>query len=320
MGKHMKEKTVQPQKHTFLYELKKNRGLYLMALPGVLGFLLINYIPMGGVLIAFQDYNPIKGIWGSEFNGLKNFEFFFTSNTAWQVTRNTILYNLLFIVLGIGLGMVFAILISGLRAQKVASFYKSVLFLPYLLSWVVASYLLFSFLSVDRGIVNQAIVMLGMEPIQWYSEPKYWTVIIPLAYLWKNVGYFSVIFYAGITGISPDYYEAAEIDGASQFQKTIRITIPSLMPIVITLMLLQTGKIFFAAFGDWGLFYNLPMQSGILYPTTNVIDTYVYNALRQMNDFGMSTAVGLYQSVVGCVLVLVSNWAVRRYDKEQAMF
>lgn len=308
------------KKHTFLYEMKKNRGLYLMALPGILGFLLINYIPMGGVIIAFQDYNPIAGLWGSEWNGLKNFEFFFASNTAWQVTRNTILYNLLFIVLGIGLGMVFAILISGLRAQRMAGFYKSVLFLPYLLSWVVASFLLFSFLSVDRGIVNQVLAVLGVDPIQWYSEPKYWTVIIPLAYLWKNVGYFSVIFYAGITGISPDYYEAAEIDGASRLQQTLRITIPSLMPIVITLVLLQTGKIFFAAFGDWGLFYNLPMQSGILYPTTNVIDTYVYNALRQMNDFGMSTAVGLYQSVVGCVLVLLSNWAVRRYDKEQAMF
>lgn len=312
--------TKQNKKDSAFYELKKNRGLYLMALPGILGFLFINYIPMGGVVIAFQDYNPIKGIWGSEFNGLKNFEFFFASNTAWQVTRNTILYNLLFIVLGIGLGMVFSIFISSLKATKVAALYKSILFLPYLLSWVVAAFLLFSFLSVDRGIVNQWLGTLGMEPRQWYSVPGYWVVILSLAYLWKNVGYFCVIFYAGLTGISQDYYEAAEIDGASRLQQTMHITVPSLMPIVITLVLLQTGKIFFAAFGDWGMFYNLPMQSGILYPTTNVIDTYVYNALRQMNDFGMSTAVGFYQSIIGCVLVLISNAVVRKYDKEQAMF
>lgn len=308
------------RKNGFLQEIRRNKGLYLMAIPGIIGFLLINYIPMGGAIIAFQDYNPVKGLFGSEFNGFKNFEFFFKSNTAWQVTRNTICYNIIFIILGIGLGMVFAVLISNLRAKKMAGFYKSVMFLPYLISWVVAAFLLFSFLSVDRGIVNRVLIQLGLEPIQWYSTPLYWYFILPMSYLWKNVGYFAVIFYAGITGISRDYYEAAEIDGASPLQQTMRITIPSLMPIVITLVLLQAGKIFFAGFGDWGLFYNLPMQSGILYPATNVIDTYVYNALRKMNDFGMSTAVGLYQSVVGCVLVIASNYMVRRYDKEQAMF
>lgn len=256
-----------------------------MMLPGLLAFFVINYIPMGGIVIAFQDYNPVKGLFGSEWNGFENFRFFFASNSAANVTVNTICYNLAFMVLGIGLGMFSAIL------------------------------------SVDKGILNRALEeWFGVPPVQWYSVPDYWYVILPLAYVWKNAGYFAVIFYAGITGISMDLYEAAEVDGAGKLRQMVSITIPSLLPLVLTLFLLQAGKIFFAAFGDWGLFYNLPMQSGILYTATDVIDTYVYNSLRKINDFGMSTAVGLYQSVVGCALVLVSNWAVRRFDRESAIF
>lgn len=292
-----------------------------MMLPGLLGFFVINYIPMGGAVIAFQDYNPVKGIFGSSFNGFENFRFFFESNSALTVTVNTIMYNLLFMVLGIGLGMFSAILINQLRAKRAAAFYKSVIFLPYLISWVVGAYLLFALLSVDKGIVNWILEeCFGMQPVQWYSVPFYWYFILPLAYIWKSMGYFAVIFYAGITGISMDLYEAAEVDGASKTRQVFSITVPSLMPLVLTLFLLQAGKIFFAGFGDWGLFYNLPMQSGILYTATDVIDTYVYNSLRKMNDFGMSTAVGLYQSVVGCILVIVSNWAIRKYDKESAIF
>lgn len=256
-----------------------------MMLPGLLAFFVINYIPMGGIVIAFQDYNPVKGLFGSEWNGFENFRFFFASNSAANVTVNTICYNLAFMVLGIGLGMFSAIL------------------------------------SVDKGILNRALEeWFGVPPVQWYSVPDYWYVILPIAYVWKNAGYFAVIFYAGITGISMDLYEAAEVDGAGKLRQMVSITIPSLLPLVLTLFLLQAGKIFFAAFGDWGLFYNLPMQSGILYTATDVIDTYVYNSLRKINDFGMSTAVGLYQSVVGCALVLVSNWAVRRFDRESAIF
>lgn len=269
----------------FLWEMRRHHALYAMMLPGLLAFFVINYIPMGGIVIAFQDYNPVKGLFGSEWNGFENFRFFFASNSAANVTVNTICYNLAFMVLGIGLGMFSAIL------------------------------------SVDKGILNRALEeWFGVPPVQWYSVPDYWYVILPLAYVWKNAGYFAVIFYAGITGISMDLYEAAEVDGAGKLRQMVSITIPSLLPLVLTLFLLQAGKIFFAAFGDWGLFYNLPMQSGILYTATDVIDTYVYNSLRKMNDFGMSTAVGLYQSVVGCALVLVSNWAVRRFDRESAIF
>ena len=269
----------------FLWEMRRHHALYAMMLPGLLAFFVINYIPMGGIVIAFQDYNPVKGLFGSEWNGFENFRFFFASNSAANVTVNTICYNLAFMVLGIGLGMFSAIL------------------------------------SVDKGILNRALEeWFGVPPVQWYSVPDYWYVILPIAYVWKNAGYFAVIFYAGITGISMDLYEAAEVDGVGKLRQMVSITIPSLLPLVLTLFLLQAGKIFFAAFGDWGLFYNLPMQSGILYTATDVIDTYVYNSLRKINDFGMSTAVGLYQSVVGCALVLVSNWAVRRFDRESAIF
>jgi putative aldouronate transport system permease protein len=215
---------------------------------------------------------------------------------------------------------VIAILINEIGNRYLASAYKSILLLPYLLSWVVAEYLLYSFLSMDKGIINSLLAQFGIDPVQWYAEPVYWRFILPMGYVWKNVGYFSVIFAAGIAGISTEYYEAAKIDGANKLQQAIKITIPMLAPITITLLLLQAGKIFYAAFGDWGLFYNLPKESGVLFSATNVIDTYVYRSLKSMSDFGMSSAVGLYQSCVGFVLVLVSNLLIRLYDRDSALF
>ncbi|MEC0089531.1 ABC transporter permease [Paenibacillus macquariensis] len=304
----------------FFSEIIKNKTFYAMMLPGLLFIIVIYYLPMMGVVIAFQQYNPFKGILGSPWVGFKNFEFLFKSDALFQITFNTIFYNVIFLILGIGLALVFAILIDSNGNRFLSGAYKSILLLPYLLSWVVAEYLLFSFLSVDRGILNQMLHFFGIEPISWYSEPIYWRFILPAAYVWKNVGYFAVIFAAGISGISTEYYEAAKMDGANKFQQAIKITIPMLMPITIILILLQVGKIFYAAFGDWGMFYNLPKDSGILFSATNVIDTYVYRSLKVMGDFGMSSAVGLYQSVVGFVLVLISNFFIRRYDKDSALF
>ncbi|MGZ9586037.1 ABC transporter permease [Paenibacillus marinisediminis] len=298
----------------------KNRTFYAMMLPGLIFILVIYYLPMFGVLIAFEQYNPMKGIFGSPWIGFKNFEFLFKSDAFFQITFNTLFYNVIFIILGIGLALVFAILIDEVGNRFLGGAYKSILLLPYLLSWVVAEYLLFSFLSVDRGMLNQLLQYIGIEPVQWYTEPIYWRFILPAAYVWKNVGYFSVIFAAGISAISTEYYEAAKMDGANKFQQAIRITIPMLAPIAITLVLLQTGKIFYAAFGDWGMFYNLPKESGVLFSSTNVIDTYVYRALKTMGDFGMSSAVGLYQSCVGFVLVVASNYLIRRYDRDSALF
>lgn len=304
----------------FFSELIKNKTFYAMMLPGLLFIIVIYYLPMLGVVIAFQQYNPFKGIFGSPWIGFKNFEFLFKSDALFQITFNTIFYNVIFLILGIGLALVFAILIDSNGNRLLAGAYKSILLLPYLLSWVVAEYLLFSFLSIDRGILNQMLQFFGIEPIQWYMEPIYWRFILPAAYVWKNVGYFAVIFAAGISGISTEYYEAAKMDGANKLQQAIKITIPMLMPITIILILLQAGKIFYAAFGDWGMFYNLPKDSGVLFSATNVIDTYVYRSLKVMGDFGMSSAVGLYQSLVGFVLVLLSNFFIRRYDKDSALF
>ncbi|WP_082595452.1 ABC transporter permease [Paenibacillus sp. Soil750] len=301
-------------------ELIKNKTFYAMMLPGLLFILIIYYMPMFGVVIAFQQYNPFKGIFGSPWIGFKNFEFLFKSDAIYQITFNTIFYNLIFIILGIGLALVVAILIDEIGNRFLAGAYKSILLLPYLLSWVVAEYLLNSFLSLDRGIINQLLQFVGADPVQWYSEPMYWRFILPAAYVWKNVGYFAVIFAAGIAGISSEYYEAAKMDGASKFQQAIRITIPLLAPITITLVLLQAGKIFYAGFGDWGMFYNLPKESGVLFSTTNVIDTYVYRSLKKMSDFGMSSAVGLYQSCVGFILVVASNYVIRRYDRDSSLF
>nr|WP_254450619.1 ABC transporter permease subunit [Cohnella herbarum] len=291
-----------------------------MMFPGLLFVLVIYYLPMFGVVIAFQQYNPFKGVLKSPWIGFKNFEFLFKSDAFFQITFNTIFYNLIFIILGIGLALIFAILIDEIGNRFLAGAYKSILLLPYLLSWVVAEYLLFSFLSVDRGIINHALQYFGIEAVSWYSEPAYWRFILPAAYVWKNVGYFAVIFAAGISSISTEFYEAAKIDGASKFQQAVKITIPMLVPITIILVLLQTGKIFYAAFGDWGMFYTLTKDSGVLFSTTNVIDTYVYRALKTMGDFGMSSAVGLYQSCVGFVLVLASNYLIRRYDRDSALF
>ncbi|KQX47160.1 sugar ABC transporter permease [Paenibacillus sp. Root444D2] len=291
-----------------------------MMLPGLIYILVMYYLPMFGVVIAFEEYNPIKGIFKSKWIGFTNFKFLFKSDAIFQITFNTIFYNLIFIILGIGLSLIIAILINEIGNRFLAGAYKSIILLPYLLSWVVAEYLLFSFLSMDKGIINSFLNVFGIEPVLWYSEPSYWRFIIPAAYVWKNIGYFSVIFAAGIAGISGEYYEAAKMDGASKFQQAIKITIPMLVPITLTLLLLQAGKIFYAAFGDWGLFYNLPKESGVLFSATNVIDTYVYRSLKSMSDFGMSSAVGLYQSCVGFVLVLASNFLIRLYDRDSALF
>jgi len=305
---------------SFFKEMKKNKSFYIMMIPGLFVLFLFSYIPMVGVLIAFKNYSPSKGIIGSEWVGFKNFEFFFKSIDAFSVTINTISYNLVFLIIGLAISLMFAILIEQLSNKYLASFYKSVILIPYLFSWVVVAYILFAFLSPDKGFINYVLGLFGKEWISWYGDPIYWRFIIPISYIWKNVGYAMIILIAGITGISKDYYEAAEIDGANKFQQTVKITIPMIMPIVITLVLISAGKIFYANFGDWGMFYTLPKQSGILLPATDVIDTYIYRSLKDMGDFGISSAVGFYQSCVGCVLVLVSNYVVKKFDSESSIF
>jgi putative aldouronate transport system permease protein len=305
-----------------LKKLVRNKALLLLALPGTLWFLIFAYLPMFGTILAFKDFRISRdgffaSIFNSEWVGFKNFEFLFSTNDAYIITRNTILYNLVSIALGLVIAVSFAIIINELLNKRLAKLYQTGMFLPYFLSWVVISYFAFTFLSKDKGMLNQLITSFGGDPVNFYSEPKFWPFIIVFVGIWKSIGYSSVMYLAAITGIDRSYYEAAMLDGASKWQQTKFITIPQLKPLMIILTILAIGGMFRS---DFGLFYQLPKDSGALYPVTNVIDTFVYRSLINMGDIGMSTAAGLYQSVVGLILILLANYAVRKIEKEHAIF
>ena len=298
--------------------LKEYWPLYLMMLPALLYLLINNYIPMAGMVIAFKKLNFAKGIWASPWAGLKNFKFLFASKDAWIITRNTLLYNVAFILVNMVVGIAIAILITEVRNTKLKKVYQSAILLPFLMSMVILSYIVYALLSAENGLVNNSILPLfHMDPIQWYQEPKYWPVILIIANCWKGVGYGCLIYIASLIGIDPSFYEAARLDGASKWQEITKITLPSLVPTIITLLLLSIGRIFYS---DFGLFYQVPMNSGVLFPTTNVIDTYVYRALIEQGNISMSSAAGVYQSLVGFCVVMLSNWIVRKVDKDQALF
>jgi putative aldouronate transport system permease protein len=308
-----------PRKQSILLrELYRNRVLFLMAFPGLLLLFAFNYLPMFGLIIAFKNLNFSKGFFRSDWYGLKNFEFFIKTPYAFTITRNTIVFNLVFIAAGSVFAVAVALALHELRNRKLAKVYQSIMFLPYFLSWVVVSYLVFSFLSVDMGFVNKRIVpLLGIAPIEWYGTVQYWPAILIFCNLWKYTGYNSVIYLASIVGILPEYFEAATIDGASKWQQIRKITIPLISPVISILVLLGIGRVFFA---DFGLFYQVPRNTGALFDVTNVIDTYVYRTLVISGDLGMSSAAGLYQALVGFVLVLGSNLLVRKIDPSKALF
>ena len=298
--------------------LKEYWPLYLMMLPALLYLLINNYIPMAGMVIAFKKLNFAKGIWASPWAGLKNFKFLFASKDAWVITRNTLLYNVAFIFVNMVIGIAIAILITEVKNTKIKKIYQSAILLPFLMSMVILSYIVYALLSAENGLVNNSILPLfHIDPIQWYQKPKYWPAILIIANCWKGVGYGCLIYIAALIGIDPSFYEAARLDGASKWQEITKITLPSLVPTIITLLLLSIGRIFYS---DFGLFYQVPMNSGVLFPTTNVIDTYVYRALIEQGNISMSSAAGVYQSLVGFCVVMLSNWIVRRVDKDQALF
>ena len=298
--------------------LKEYWPLYLMMLPALLYLLINNYIPMAGMVIAFKKLNFAKGIWASPWAGLKNFKFLFASKDAWIITRNTLLYNVAFILVNMVVGIAIAILITEVRNTKLKKVYQSAILLPFLMSMVILSYIVYALLSAENGLVNNSILSLfHIDPIQWYQKPKYWPAILIIANCWKGVGYGCLIYIASLIGIDPSFYEAARLDGASKWQEITKITLPSLVPTIITLLLLSIGRIFYS---DFGLFYQVPMNSGVLFPTTNVIDTYVYRALIEQGNISMSSAAGVYQSLVGFCVVMLSNWIVRKVDKDQALF
>lgn len=307
----------------FVYKLrtewnhfKKNRELFVLSLPAVVFKFIFSYLPLVGLIIAFKKFNYAKGLWGSEWVGWKNFSFFFASDNAFRITRNTILYNMSFIVLTTAIAVTLAILMNEI-SKRWLKLHQTALFLPYFLSWVVVSYVTLGFLDNGSGFLNQLLQQFGMAPVKWYQEAAYWPVILILVHLWKAVGFSALIYYAGIIGIDSSYYEAARIDGASRLQMIRSITIPLLTPLIIILFIVAVGQIFRA---DFGLFFFVPNDTSFLYPTTDVIDTYVYRSLRVVGDIGMSSAIGLYQSVVGLALVLAANYAVKKINSDNALW
>ncbi|WP_249866278.1 ABC transporter permease [Paenibacillus konkukensis] len=292
--------------------------LLLMTVPGILYLLINNYLPMLGVVIAFKDINYAKGFFNSDWVGLQNFEFLFKTTDAYIITRNTILYNVAFIVLNLIAAIALAILLNELKNRWLSRFYQSAVLLPYLISTVIIGYLVFALLSGDSGMLNNKILpLLGMHEINWYSETKYWPYILTMVSVWKGAGHLCIIFLAAIVGIDQEYYEAATIDGASRWQQIRSITIPLITPVITIMTLFAIGRIFYS---DFGLFYQVPLDAGALSPVTNVIDTYVYRALLTLGDIGMSSAAGVYQSLVGFIFVIVSNYIVRKINSENALF
>lgn len=292
--------------------------LLLIALPGIIYLIINNYIPMLGIFLAFKDYSFVKGVFKSDWCGFENFRFLFQTKDAWIMTRNTLLYNIGFIAIGTVLSILVAILMCELGERVRVKFFQSALLLPNLLSWVVISYIAYAFLNADSGFINNTILKLfGKTAVAWYSQAKSWPFILTFVYIWKNIGYMSIVYMASISGIDKGIYEAAEIDGANKLKQIFVVTIPMLKPTIITLTLISVGRIFYS---DFGLFYQVPQNSGALFNTTQTIDTYVYRGLMTLNNIGMSSAAGFYQSIVGFILVLCVNGIVRKLDDSNALF
>ncbi|MGO2565064.1 MAG: ABC transporter permease [Brochothrix thermosphacta] len=300
----------------------KHRALIFMALPGFIWMIFFFYIPVLGNIVAFKDfrYSPdgfLASLKNSPWIGFDNFKFLFSSSDAYLITRNTLLYNIAFILIGLVCAILFAVILSEIRSRKMIKIYQTSMLLPYFLSWVIIGYFVYAFLSPDKGLLNSMITSFGGEAINWYNEPKYWPFILIVLGVWKSVGYSSIIYFAAIMGINPTYYEAAMVDGATKWQQIRHVTLPQLIPLITILSILSVGNIFKA---DFGLFYQVTRNSGVLYEVTSVLDTYVYNGLANTGDIGMAAAAGLYQSVVGCVLLIAANAVVRKLDDSSALF
>lgn len=305
-----------------MQKMKKSLGrywpLYVMLLPGFIYLIINNYIPMAGITVAFKQYNVRDGIYKSPNIGLKNFEFLFKTSDAWLIKRNTILYNLVFIVLDAVLAIAVAIILNEIVNKKAKQVYQTLILIPFLISMVVVSYLVFAFLSNGTGFIHNSILpAMGKETIDWYNQAKYWPWLLVLVHIWKTLGYNCILYYATICGIDHSLYEAAAVDGANRWSQIVNVTLPSIRSTIIILTLMNLGNIFRS---DFGLFYQVPMNSGSLLEVTNTIDTYVYRGLMQTNNIGMSSAAGVYQSVVGFVLVITANLIVRKIDRDSSLF
>ncbi|MCL6459244.1 MAG: ABC transporter permease subunit [Gorillibacterium sp.] len=299
-------------------ELWKNRSYYLMALPAALLLFAFCYLPYPGIIIAFKNFNPVKGIFGSPWSGVDNFKFFLSNGDFLRITFNTLWINFNQLVWGTILAVGFAILLNEIKSGLAKKWFQSVLFLPYFFSFVIVGKLILIIFKNDGGLANELLQFFHVQPIEWYTSSQYWVKIIVATTVWKNVGYSVIIYLATITGIDEEMLEAASLDGASRLQKIRYILIPNLIPTIIIMTLLAIGRIFF---GDFALIYAIIENNGLLYSTTDVIDTYIYRALiNGGQEYGMITAIGICQSILGFVVVVGSNLAVKRYDKDYTLF
>jgi putative aldouronate transport system permease protein len=305
------KKTTNNIRNSNLKEFRKNLPLTIMALPALVTIFVMYYIPLYGLLIPFVDFNIRKGLFKSKFVGLNNFKYLLSSDML-MVLRNTLLYNLVFIVVGTIASLAFALMLFELGRRSV-KFYQTALFFPFFMSWVVVSYLFLGLLDADHGLINQTLKLVGINPVTWYSTLSAWPFILVFAAVWKGLGYGTVIYYAGLMGIDKELLEASKLDGTNWFQQVWYISIPMLKPLIVILNIMAIGKIFYS---DFGLFYQIPMDLPTLYPVTDVFDTYVFRMLRRLGDFGMSSAAGFVQSVCGFILVVITNHIVKKTTKE----
>ena len=291
--------------------------VYLVMIPGLVYLFINNYMPLPGLVVAFKQYNAGKGIYTSPWVGFKNFQYLFATNDALLITRNTILYNVAFIAINLVCSIAVAIILSELTG-KIKNVYQSVILLPHLISSVIIGYLVFAFFSVENGFINNNILALfGKEGVSWYSEPKYWPFIIIFVNTWKSIGFNCIIYLSTLLGFDRAFYESAEIDGATKWQQIRYITLPLLKPTAIMMTLMAVGRVFYS---DFGLFYQVTMNQGALYATTQTIDTYVYRGLLQLGNISMSAAAGVYQSIIGFVLILAANLLVKKLDRDSALW
>lgn len=298
-------------------DLRKNYALYLMAAPAVAALLIFSYAPMMGLVMAFQNLDLRLGIFKSPWVGLRNFEFLFTTSDAFRIMRNTLAYNSVFIVLGTFFAVLLAVLLSEISFKGMAKAFQTIYIMPNFLSMPVVAIIVSAFLSLDNGFLNRILAFFGYPAVNWYMEREPWPFILTITHLWKSVGYSSVVYLAAISGISQEYYEAAALDGANRFEQVIHITLPHLRPMISILLIMSIGNIFR---GDFGLFYTVTQNNGRLYPVTDVMDTYIYRAMTSLNNVGMATAAGLYQSVVCFLCVLFANWVVKKIEPDNSMF
>jgi putative aldouronate transport system permease protein len=295
---------------------KANLPLLILSLPAVILLFCINYMPLYGLQLAFKRWVVTEGITGSPFVGLRNFEYFFKSIYFWRITRNTLGYNIVFIIVLMMSSIVVALLLNEIKNRWLLKYYQTTMIFAQFLSWVIVAFMVYAFLSPKYGILNSILSYVGYDNVNWYTEIKYWPPILVFMNTWKHLGYYSLIFYAGIMGIDYTYYEAAIIDGASKLQMVKKIMVPLLKPYIILLLILQIGRIFYS---DFGLFFQIPRNTGLLLPATDVMDYYVFRTLRETNNVELASAAGFYQSVMGFTMVLVTNLIIKKISPENSI-